>query len=776
MADETEPEREHVCIDNKRVSFMKKNICGNPVILIVAILLSLAIFAAESFADPQTIGDVENPVEGNLKIVINDEDDYGWAMQGMEVWRFVDGYWQYQFYSEDSKGVRLQIDGVGYDLGYFKDWGYSGEGFDTDNDITATPVSNTRDNDGRITTVNDAGPVRVTQVTTYEPGADYYGMRWTIQNTGETTLDDLRFFHGGDTYFQGDDRGGGFWDENNNTVGVQHTVGEEIARMSLQGATIPESYESRGYWLVGESVAAGGLTGAIDPDENTDNGYGMEWRQASLAPGETWTIQAYEKFGDAVVGGPLVFAPTLTPADAGATLDLTFTVENTGVEPMAAELAVEVDLAGWQAEIIDPGSSTVIIPDVDPRQIDVIVRVSVPAAVQQGIFAEVTLFATANGITARDTATVATMTSGQVGGTGVESYRLVTVARDNVPGSTLEEAIDSGVPAGMTYGAAGDIRILSWDAVSQGYEEMLGEPPTFRNMAGITGVTTDLTGHAFWRIVRSDQGFDYGGDEPASTDFVMMLQPGWNTVGFPFADIDLVNVSDLQVSEDGDVYFPLIGEQQLAGQSVWEYEDRDGDGKVNDDDGDGSAQYDRTGYIGQGFGYWLYVKADQPIYLKIPYLEGDVGRTVTAGVSRAPFSAPSFDTESPPPSPPSMSLDQGGGAVATPSSGCFIATAAYGSLLDPHVEILRHFRDVYLLTNVAGSRFVELYYRYSPAIAEVIADHGSLRFLTRLLLLPLIGFSGFMLYVPALAKLAVAGVMLLLASWLARWRRRMNLL
>lgn len=75
-------------------------------------------------------------------------------------------------------------------------------------------------------------------------------------------------------------------------------------------------------------------------------------------------------------------------------------------------------------------------------------------------------------------------------------------------------------------------------------------------------------------------------------------------------------------------------------------------------------------------------------------------------------------------------------------SACLIATAAYGSPLNPQVQELREFRDNVVLESRLGSVFMHAfnawYYSFSPSIAEAERKSGLLRAIVRTALSPLV--------------------------------------
>jgi uncharacterized repeat protein (TIGR01451 family) len=72
------------------------------------------------------------------------------------------------------------------------------------------------------------------------------------------------------------------------------------------------------------------------------------------------------------------------------------------------------------------------------------------------------------------------------------------------------------------------------------------------------------------------------------------------------------------------------------------------------------------------------------------------------------------------------------------SNRCFIATAAFGSDLEPEVVVLRQFRDRFLRASAPGRAFIAWYYRVSPPIAAFIRQRELLRSGVRAALIPVV--------------------------------------
>jgi YD repeat-containing protein len=111
------------------------------------------------------------------------------------------------------------------------------------------------------------------------------------------------------------------------------------------------------------------------------------------------------------------------------------------------------------------------------------------------------------------------------------------------------------------------------------------------------------------------------------------------------------------------------------------------------------------------------------------------------------------------PTPPSGGGGGGGGG------GCFVATAAYGSALDPHVQALRDVRERWLRPHLGGRIAIALYESASPPLAAWIAEREWARSATRWLLAPLVYSAAY----PSFALPAWALAAAIACAW---WRRR----
>ncbi len=77
----------------------------------------------------------------------------------------------------------------------------------------------------------------------------------------------------------------------------------------------------------------------------------------------------------------------------------------------------------------------------------------------------------------------------------------------------------------------------------------------------------------------------------------------------------------------------------------------------------------------------------------------------------------------------------------TQLSGCFVATAAYGSALEPQVAALRRGRDRLRAASPLFATAADLYYRSGPAAAAVVEKSALARGLARRVIAPFAGLA-----------------------------------
>jgi hypothetical protein len=263
-------------------------------------------------------------------------------------------------------------------------------------------------------------------------------------------------------------------------------------------------------------------------------------------------------------------------------------------------------------------------------------------------------------------------------------------------------------------------------------------------------------GRGYWIISRNPADVDIQGD-PAGVDQIeqkgMLGRELWNQIGsiylqdftigiFPNCNLWVAPKSggiSFQLNDPLNPYTNVTLQEYVGGGSYTDVGDEPGE------------------KLEAGKGYWLKNLLNEDVLLTFaPAGLAPVSITDSPNFPSQDFFARVAQQDDPPDPPPgisgSFSSGSGGGSV-----GCFIATAVYRDYDHPNVQLLRKFRDQYLLTNSFGRIFVDMYYRYSPTLAKFVEKRTRIRALVRFNLVPVMAISGI------LSKMNLYGFLIVLA-------------
>lgn len=293
----------------------------------LAACLSLFVASVSVYAADQSLGgDLGTDrlrVTATDNGVIYPETDYGDGTSYRNVWYRSDSF-------VNATGTRLTFDDGTHQRAYYT--GY----FDGDapgpNGLGASqiwPVAN-EISAGRILTTLDAGGFfTVVQEVSYTPGASYFDIRWFITNTTSGPLSDLRLYHGGEPVYPTATHGVGDYDPATNTIRAIPDAGADSGSVDLRGVTTPFAYMADHYFSVVTAANDGELTRNV-VSTSTSVGIALEWRNASLAAGDTWVAEARVTVSltpyvtptptPTVTPTPIAPTPTPSPTPNGSTL------------------------------------------------------------------------------------------------------------------------------------------------------------------------------------------------------------------------------------------------------------------------------------------------------------------------------------------------------------------------------------------------------------------------------------------------------------------------
>ena len=237
-------------------------------------------------------------------------------------------------------------------------------------------------------------------------------------------------------------------------------------------------------------------------------------------------------------------------------------------------------------------------------------------------------------------------------------------------------------------------------------------------------------GRGYWIISRDPKEICIDGAPVAKNWIILDYRgDGWNQIGNIYDyDFPIVSLSVARVSSPFDrkqLIDPV--ENDLTYVTLQEFEN----GSYIDIPAAGKTSLE------VGKAYWLRVEDDVGENVVLWFLAPESSTQSKEIYFNEEFFERVAEQDSPPDPPPGIDGPSSGSSSGG-SGGCFIATAACGDYDHPMVQIMREFRDRYLVANRFGRAFVDLYYRYSPALARLVAESKPSKILIRFSLMPVV--------------------------------------
>ena len=390
-------------------------------VVIAAMIFTMCSFVPQSAkaSTSNTIGGLA--VNGCLKVSVTDGNIY--------VERYSGSAWVKQYY--EASDTVLNAGGTIYETGtYYGTWAQKSAA--ANQNITKISVASQTVNDKSIITTWVQGALQITQTLTLpSQTAQYIKMVWAVKNAGSTSLNNLHFLRGEDTYLGGDDSGYCYWDQATHSVGVYNTIDGVLMRLYLQGVTAPNSYTSEKYGEAVVEVSKGLALSKTIAAGKLDNAYAMEWERDTLAAGETWTIRAVESFVNSPVTGACTANTVVSPTDG--TVTVPYTITNSSSTTQNVTYSVEGP-EGWgvtserTSDTLAAGQSTTIN-----------VQVTIPEGAATGDY-EVVLNTASSGYEAQSVGIVSIVNPPEAPSVTADDDNNILTGAD----STMEYSTDGG--------------------------------------------------------------------------------------------------------------------------------------------------------------------------------------------------------------------------------------------------------------------------------------------------------------------------------------------